>query len=497
MTETSFPAAGPDTVGVRGTAGVPAQAGPLERTFHEGASLFALLSTVRSRRVGTGYRIDAGAGEPHPVTGRPLPGGEGPQRFVSARAPQPLGADEKALLAWATCGPNGIVAWEAAASGSFHQLAGTRGRTAPEPNNTLATDLLVVDDDGVHLYRPAAPWPQPGHAVGPAEVREFWRTGLVTLSPARPDLDAALRLPAAPRTPLLGTHQDNFNRPGSVWFLPVTDAGRLLSGVLDLFAGKRCYVVDDFSGDVPAGLERFVRSGLLDHPVPLSAYEAGILRTSTYPAGCMVQNTRLAAEAMGLGAWCLSGYDTAVVFGAHPEVTAGLGFTVGPVNPAAPLPAGRRHTHALGDAKTSTSVPSPRYPDARTLVQSWFDERYGAGAWGDPEHGLLTGPESPWPAERGRVLAQHPATRLPDWVWEAAEAYVGYCVERFGQFPVTYDPMLAGFGTVVHHVDTDYYDDHLRPGYVTPAVRRHDETWHDSPQTPASGSGRQSRRSSP
>jgi len=457
-----------------------APADALEAAFAP-ASVFSLLSTVRSRRLGLGYRVDAGP-EQHPVTGRMLPTGSGPQRFVSRQPPRPLSADETALLAWATCGPNGIIAWEAAATGSFHQLVSTRGRTAPEPNNTLATDLLVIDDDGVHVYRPQPPdgghWPHGGDRVGPEQVRAFWATGRTTVSDGRPDLDGSLRLPGAPRTPALGTHQDNLNRPGSVWLLPVTDAGRLLSGVLDLFAGRRCYLVDDFSGDVPAGLDRFVREGLLDHPVPLSAYEQGVLRTSSYPAGCMVQNTRLAAEAMGLGAWCLSGYDQYVVLGGHPQVTRGLGFTVGPGNPRAPLPAGRRHTQGLAGLLHSTSVPSPRYPDARTLVQAWHDERYGAGAWGDAEAGLLLGPESPWPAEQGRRLAGFPGARLPDWVWDAAQAYVGYCVERFGQFPVTYDPTLAGFGTVVHHLDHDYYDGHLRPGYLTAAHHEHDRRWH-------------------
>lgn len=474
---------GTDRRDVGGSGGVPEDA--LDAAFQAGASLFTLLSSVRSRRLGAGYQVDAGP-QAHPVTGRTLPTGTGPQHFVSRRAPQPLSVDETALLAWATCGPNGIIAWEAAASGSFHQLSSTRGRTAPEPNNTLATDLLVIDDDGAHLYRPrpsaAGQWPHGADRVGPEQVRQFWDTGRTTVSDRRPDLDASLRLPGAPRTPVLGTHQDNFNRPGSVWLLPVTDAGRLLSGMLDLFAGRRCFLVDDFSDGALAGLDRFVRDGLLDHPVPLSSYEQGVLRTSLYPAGCMVQNTRLAAEAMGLGAWCFSGYDPYVVLGGHPEVTRGLGFTVGAANPRAPLPGGRRHTHGLAGLLASTSVPSPQYPDPRTLVQAWHDERYGPGAWGDPDNGLLVGPESPWPAERGRRLASFPGTRLPAWVWDAAEAYITYCIERFGQFPVTYDPTVAGFGTVVHHLDTDYYDTHLQPGYLTDSHHEHDGRWHSLPR---------------
>jgi hypothetical protein len=127
--------------------------------------VFTSLATVRSRRVGAGYRVDSGLTEQHPVSGREMSQDPGPQAFVSELPPQPLSEDEQALLAWAICGPNGVVAWEASVSGSFSQLVSLRGRTAPEPNNTLATDLLVIDDTGVQLYRPTSPWPVPGQRI--------------------------------------------------------------------------------------------------------------------------------------------------------------------------------------------------------------------------------------------------------------------------------------------------------------------------------------------
>lgn len=42
---------------------------------------------------------------------------------------------------------------------------------------------------------------------------------------------------------------------------------------------------------------------------------------------------------------------------------------------------------------------------------------------------------------------------------------------------MTYDPLLAGFGTVVHHVDPAFYE-RLRPGYLTDAILGHDARWH-------------------
>ncbi len=457
----------------------PTSGDALATAFEEAGSLFELLRTVRSRRVGLGYRVDSGLEETHPATGRSMTQPRGPQEFVSTKPVLPLSQDEKALLAWATLGPTGHVAWEASV-GSFSQLASTRGRTAPEPNNSLATDLFVIDDAGVHLYAPAGEegWPLTGESITADDVRSWWARGRVRVADSRPDLDYALRFPGAPNTPLMGTHQYNLNRPGSAWLLPVTDAGRLMSGILDLFLGKRTYLIDDHNGGRPTGLDAFLRAGLLERPLPLTAYEQGVLRTSTYPAGCMVQNTRLAAEALGLGAWCLSGYDQSVVLGAHPEVTAGLGFQFGPTNDRAPLVTARRHTWGLPGVKAATSVPSPTYPDPASLVEQWRDERFGDGAWGDPKPQAAPA-RGPWSAAKAAAIAQHPDNRIPDWVFEAAVAHIQYCVDQFGQFPATYDPVVAGFGTVVHHLDVDFYEQHLRPGYLTSAITGHQETWHD------------------
>jgi hypothetical protein len=117
------------------------------RAVAQSATVFEALATVRSRRVGHGYRIDSGTEDPHPVTGRPLRQESGPMAFVSTRS-QPLSQVEEALLCWAACGPNGMVAWDVSLDGGFNQLGSVLGRTAPEPNNTAATDLLEPQPRG-------------------------------------------------------------------------------------------------------------------------------------------------------------------------------------------------------------------------------------------------------------------------------------------------------------------------------------------------------------
>ena len=81
--------------------------------------LFQALGSVRSRRVGLGYRIDSGTSDPHPVTGRPLVQAKGPLEFISEKEPVPLSEAEEALLCWAACGPNGIAAWDISMSYNF------------------------------------------------------------------------------------------------------------------------------------------------------------------------------------------------------------------------------------------------------------------------------------------------------------------------------------------------------------------------------------------
>ncbi|HEV3001545.1 MAG TPA: hypothetical protein VGW75_12460 [Solirubrobacteraceae bacterium] len=465
----------------------------LQRAIEAAPGVFGTLATVRSRRVGAGYRVDSGAEEAHPVTGRAMRQGAGPHAFVSELEPQPLALWEEALLAWAACGPNGLVAWDVSMDGGFNQIVSALGRTAPEPNNTLATDLVIVSDGGTWLYRPAPELTGPAIAgTDPArlaeQVLEWYRDGRTRLLDGRPDVDWAMREPGAPNAPLHGPHQFNMNRPGSVWLLPVTDAGSLGSGMVDLFATRHAYLVDDFADGRPAGLEEFVGEGQLERPVPLSAYEQGVLTNEIYPAGCVVQNVRLAAEALGLGTWAFSGHDAAILFGARPELARGLGFEVAERNPRAPVAAGALKVFGKPGVKEATFVPSPRFRSPAALVSHWYDQRHGRGAWASPgaDNPIAAG-RTAWREDRAEQIAGHPLAEPPSWAWRAAERHIAYCVERYGQWPVSFNPMQAGFGVTVHHVDTAFYDRHYRPGLVTPAIREHHRRWHDHVRIPRDG----------
>ena len=65
------------------------------------------------------------------------------------------------------------------------------------------------------------------------------------------------------------------------------------------------------------------------------------------------------------------------------------------------------------------------------------------------------------------------------WVKEALTAFIDYCVKTFGQWPVTYNPMQAHFGAVIHNVDEEFYDTYYKTGYVNDRIRNRSKIWHD------------------
>jgi hypothetical protein len=77
-----------------------------------------------------------------------------------------------------------------------------------------------------------------------------------------------------------------------------------------------------------------------------------------------------------------------------------------------------------------------------------------------------------------REIVNHPSVRVSDWAVEAAVAYVDYCVDRYGQCPVYFNPMQCNFGAVVHHLDEAFYERFYQSGSITPQIRDHMKQWH-------------------
>src|SRR5436189_1452424 len=88
---------------------------------------------------------------------------------------------------------------------------------------------------------------------------------------------------------------------------------------------------------------------------------------------------RLAGEAMGLGNWIFCGYFDDILMGAFPDVARGLEFRHEPLNEKAPTASGMLKTFGVEGVKEGTYVPSPRYPDGKTITDAMMEEKYGTG----------------------------------------------------------------------------------------------------------------------
>ena len=89
----------------------PEEQQSLNRAFESKTSLFSLLATLRTRRMGLGYRSETGQDETFEwSSGKTVRQSEGPLAYSSAHDAVPLTEVEEALIAWAGLGPNGIVA---------------------------------------------------------------------------------------------------------------------------------------------------------------------------------------------------------------------------------------------------------------------------------------------------------------------------------------------------------------------------------------------------
>ncbi len=396
----------------------------LKHYFEGTRTLPQLLATLRSRRVGLGYSIESGQAETRGATGRTLQQQRGPLAFVSEHPTLPLSEVEEAILAWSACGPNGLAHWDIAVHGGFHELVHIAGRTAASPGNSFATDLLVIKDQGAFLYNPGTERERMVEIQGEDDyhkVLDWYRRGMHQILDHRPDVDWGLRAPGAPNASLFGPYQFNVNREGTTWFIPITDIGWLyFSVMLNLFDAWHLY----FTGavhlpgrDLPARFDRaeHAAGGGGDGPWKLDLL--WLLRR--YPHGSVPrprQGARVSRRA------------------AERAGAAGIR------SPEDLRDGGRQG----GDLRPVTAVPRRAGRDA-----------------GDDGGEVRAGPDD----VQGRGQLD-------------AAAYVDYCVERYGQCPVTFNPMQCNFGAVIHHVDPAFYERYYDGSSVTPTIRQHMEAWH-------------------
>ncbi len=490
---------------VRGPAAAlratPEETAQLARAFESQRSVFQLLSTLRTRRMGLGYRSESGDEEVQDwSTGKVATQDQGPLGHVSEAPPVALSEVEEALLCWAALGPNGIALADIPVNGALSGSLSWAGRTVPSSSGDLAVDLFVVNDDGVWLYRPSTERSAPVEIGGPddyAKVLDWYREGRTRVSERRPDVGWHCGPEGTRNVNPMGPGQYNINRPGSSWLVPVGDVGlEWFNQLLVSYEWSGFYLMDPETGD-PAGCEQWIRPGFLEVGFPIPAFDELALMLHAGQVGCVVQNIRLACEDLGLGAWTMGSYADDLLLGAYPDIAKGLGFAFLERDKAT-NPSTTATCLGLPGVKDAVVVPSPRFPDAASAVRHVRERRYEAGAHLAREDNWSARSGGPHRPEVLEEILRHPRTYVADWAEEAAIATVEYIVAKHGCCPAYINPVRAKLSVQVHHVDTSFYRKYYgssdnnsaggsgggggggggEPYALTPAVLDHFPTWH-------------------
>jgi hypothetical protein len=464
----------------------------LGAVFERGPSVFRLLSTLRTRRMGLGYRSETGEEETFRWSNNMIVRQrEGPLAYKSECEPIRLTELEEALIAWAALGPNGIVAADIPVEGDLSSLLSWAGRTAPGSSNDSAVDLFIINDEGVSLYRPGPERMAPVEISGPEDywkVLHWYRAGRTQIADRRPDVGWQTAPPGTHNVNAMGALQYNANRPGSTWFLPVGDVGLEWVNLLLSSYQFGGFYLQDSDTDKPAGCDAWIKPGFLEVGFPIPIFDELALMQHSTEAACVVQNIRLACEAMGLGAWAMGGYSDDLLLGAYPEVAAGMGFSF-LERDLARNPSRTATCQGLPGVLDAAMVPSARFRDAESLVRHVLGLRYGEGHHLARDDNWAERNRGPFQANVLERVLQHPRAHIPDWVIDATIATIRYVVNKYGCAPAFTNPVRAKFSCQVHHVDLEYYRHfHVptadEPYLVTPQIREHFRAWHPGAPDP-------------
>ncbi|MBD3646662.1 MAG: hypothetical protein HUJ31_04220 [Pseudomonadales bacterium] len=457
----------------------------IARAFEETPTLFNLLSTLRTRRMGLGYQFESGEAETFSwSSGQTAEQPKGPLAYRSGKEPVPLTEIEEAIIAWAGLGPNGIVTADIPVSGDLASLFYWAGRTAPGSSNDHSVDLMIINDEGVHLYRPGTERSKPVEIEGPDDywkILQWYRQGRIKVSDRRPDVDWSVAPPGTHNVRPMGPLQYNLNRPGSTWFLPVGDLGREWFNLLLSSYHFSGFYLQDVDGNKPAGVDQWIRPGFLEVGFPIPIFDELVLMMHASQVAAVVQNMRLACEALGLGGWTMGNYADDMLLGAYPDVAQGLGFHFMEREPDR-NPSRTATCLGLQDVFEAVCVPSPWFPDAKSAIDRVTSGRYGS-------KGVLTRDDNwaeksggPFRADAMNRILENPKVYMPDWVTDAAIDTVNYIVNKYGCAPAYVSPVRAKFSLQVHHLDLDYYQQYYqgaeRPFMVTEQIQQHFDNWH-------------------
>ncbi len=412
--------------------------------------LFQALFGRRSRRFGLGMTLPSG-----------------PLAFQSNHAPLPLSELERSILIAAATGISGWsfgVPFGPARPQSHAEFTQRfTGRTAPTAAGIGTPVLFFTDDEGCYVTRT--------RDISPAQMRELRSIDddaeriLATCQASTTKIrDRRLDLPAEPPH-MLPPNLWMANAPGSTLFMPVGDASEEFLGLLALAISNGVMMVDTDTGQSAGDLRRFIRSGLIDdaRKLPLSELQDDAYEALCLELAMMGHNIALTLQAIGLGGLYLAGLNRWSVLGAFAEDgVEGLGFRFITEDRFPPNPVG------LDDVYEGLCP--PYYPDMESAVRAFAARKFGSD-------GAYVSSEGPWNDNSGVKGSVEPySEEFLECMTEVSE----YVLKKHGTFPGTRTTMVLPGYVQAHHLDTEFYDQHHRPGAYLSTHAEHLGRWHDS-----------------
>jgi hypothetical protein len=383
-----------------------------------------------------------------------------PLSYRSHHDPIPLTPEEEEYLIFAGVGATGLNLGDM----QFHRqsrqenghgiaLMNLESRTVPSACAAQTTRLFYTNDDGVFFVHQS---PHPSSGSSPRVQR---------LQSGRLDIPRTLPF-------MLSFNQWYTNRPGSTYFMPITNITQLYLNLLLVVLSEEYgyFFVDTDNGNAPCGLDRFRRSRgghLHDDPstrrmLTLRELDATISDVAVQEQGIICQNMLLMQQALGLGGGMQSVGSGRHLLGMEPQVFRGLGFQfVYPTRPGVlPNPLGLSGIWEGPVTSDTTSMDGA----VRAVVESKFGER---GIYRNGHRGPWSNPEVPFDVQPHS-----------DRAVEAAIALGNYVLQTYGRFPAHADAFRSIVACQAHHLDVDFYDT-FYPDHTLPDPHRdHLAVWH-------------------
>ncbi len=406
-------------------------------------TLVALLTERKSRRFGCGMELPAG-----------------PLHYKSQRLPIPLSNEEEQALIFAAVGQTGMnlgdmqfVRRPPEEGGQGIALMNFQSRTVPSPCAAHTTSLFYTNEQGVFFVKNS--YQQESEFV--AET--------VKLRDGR--LDIPRRMPF-----MLAFNQWYANRPGTTYFMPVTNVARVYINLLLTLFSEDCgyFFVDSDNGGSACGLDAFRKSrgGHLHDDIAqrrmmtLRELDSAISDTAVQEQGIVCEHLFLMQQALGLGGGIQSVGSGRHLLGMEPTIFPGLGFNFS--KPAAPTV----RPNPLGIPGLLEAPCPPFAPTMEEAVREIVASKFGnSGTYGK-------GRGTPW-------IGHESAIGIPSHSEGAIAATVAFCeyvYRTYGRFPAHADTFKSIVACQAHHVDTEFYDTFYPETALPQAHREHLSQFH-------------------